>query len=106
MSRGYGFVEFTEHEHSLHALRAINNHPSFFMSANKRPIVEFALDDARKVHEHKQKKAALQSRMSKMNEIKDKAAAEALSALGHTAGLAKVIEDAQSKRAQYVFFNS
>ncbi|KAL7878578.1 hypothetical protein AOLI_G00095520 [Acnodon oligacanthus] len=45
---GFGFVEFKEHEHALQALRHLNNNPKIF-SANKRPIVEFSLEDTRKL---------------------------------------------------------
>ncbi|KAL6478883.1 hypothetical protein MHYP_G00123160 [Metynnis hypsauchen] len=45
---GYGFVEFKEHERALKALRHLNNNPNIF-SASKRPIVEFALEDTRKL---------------------------------------------------------
>ncbi|XP_066541052.1 RNA-binding protein 28 [Hoplias malabaricus] len=47
-SLGYGFVEFKEHEHALQALRNLNNNPTIF-SPNKRPIVEFSLEDSRKL---------------------------------------------------------
>lgn len=47
-SRGIGFVEFGEHEHALAALRALNNNPETFTAA-RRPIVEFAVEDARAV---------------------------------------------------------
>ncbi|XP_053479479.1 RNA-binding protein 28 [Ictalurus furcatus] len=47
-SLGYGFVEFQEHEHALQALRHLNNNPKIF-KANKRPIVEFSLEDKRKL---------------------------------------------------------
>lgn len=29
-SLGYGFVQFKEHEHALHALRYLNNNPDIF----------------------------------------------------------------------------
>lgn len=29
-SLGYGFVQFKEHEHALHALRYLNNNPEIF----------------------------------------------------------------------------
>jgi len=45
LSRGYGFVEFTEHEHSLAALRKINNNPDIFTD-QKRPIVEFSVENS------------------------------------------------------------
>ena len=47
-SRGIGFVEFEEHEHALAALRTLNNNPEIFGKA-RRPIVEFAVEDARQV---------------------------------------------------------
>ncbi|PRW57348.1 RNA-binding 28 isoform A [Chlorella sorokiniana] len=45
-SKGIGFVEFTEHEHALCALRQLNNNPATF-SKDKRPIVEFALENVK-----------------------------------------------------------
>ncbi|XP_067861337.1 RNA-binding protein 28 [Heptranchias perlo] len=47
-SLGYGFVDFTEHSHSLAALRYLNNNPDIF-GPDKRPIVEFSLEDRRKL---------------------------------------------------------
>uniref|UniRef100_A0A3B3D9V2 RNA binding motif protein 28 n=1 Tax=Oryzias melastigma TaxID=30732 RepID=A0A3B3D9V2_ORYME len=47
-SLGYGFVQFQEHEHALSTLRYLNNNPDIF-SAHKRPIVEFSLEDSRKL---------------------------------------------------------
>ncbi|XP_062860354.1 RNA-binding protein 28 isoform X2 [Trichomycterus rosablanca] len=47
-SLGYGFVEFQDHEHALQALRRLNNNPTIF-GAIKRPIVEFSLEDGRKL---------------------------------------------------------
>uniref|UniRef100_A0A3P9JG74 RNA binding motif protein 28 n=1 Tax=Oryzias latipes TaxID=8090 RepID=A0A3P9JG74_ORYLA len=47
-SLGYGFVQFQEHEQALSTLRYLNNNPDIF-SAHKRPIVEFSLEDSRKL---------------------------------------------------------
>nr|XP_020508551.1 RNA-binding protein 28 isoform X1 [Labrus bergylta] len=47
-SLGYGFVQFDEHEHALSTLRYLNNNPDIF-GPNKRPIVEFSLEDSRKL---------------------------------------------------------
>ncbi|KAG7523249.1 RNA-binding protein 28 isoform X2 [Solea senegalensis] len=47
-SLGYGFVQFHDHEHALSTLRHLNNNPDIF-GANKRPIVEFSLEDSRKL---------------------------------------------------------
>ncbi|CAK6968954.1 RNA-binding protein 28 [Scomber scombrus] len=47
-SLGYGFVQFQDHEHALSTLRYLNNNPDIF-SSHKRPIVEFSLEDTRKL---------------------------------------------------------
>lgn len=47
-SRGVAFVDFKEHEHALVALRVLNNNPRTFGS-ERRPIVEFALEDLSKL---------------------------------------------------------
>ncbi|XP_036905167.1 RNA-binding protein 28 [Sturnira hondurensis] len=47
-SLGYAFAEFQEHEHALAALRHVNNSPAIF-GPQKRPIVEFSLEDRRKL---------------------------------------------------------
>ncbi|XP_050808674.1 RNA-binding protein 28 isoform X1 [Gopherus flavomarginatus] len=47
-SLGYAFVEFEKHEHALAALRRTNNNPQLF-GPHKRPIVEFSLEDRRKL---------------------------------------------------------
>ncbi|XP_015706672.1 RNA-binding protein 28 isoform X3 [Coturnix japonica] len=47
-SLGFAFVQFTRHQHALTALRSINNNPNVF-GASKRPIVEFSLEDLRKL---------------------------------------------------------
>ena len=44
-SMGYGFVEFTNHNNALAALRANNNNPDIF-GADRRPIVEFSLENS------------------------------------------------------------
>ncbi|KAL8553143.1 hypothetical protein ACS0TY_001696 [Phlomoides rotata] len=46
--RGVAFLEFTEHEHALVALRVLNNNPDTF-GPEHRPIVEFALDNVQKL---------------------------------------------------------
>ena len=44
-SMGYGLVEFTNHNDALAALRATNNNTDIF-GADRRPIVEFSLDNS------------------------------------------------------------
>ncbi|XP_045420159.1 RNA-binding protein 28 isoform X1 [Lemur catta] len=61
-SLGYAFAEFQEHEHALRALRHINNNPEIFGS-QKRPIVEFSLEDRRKL---KIKELRIQRNLQKM----------------------------------------
>ncbi|KAH6819733.1 hypothetical protein C2S53_020813 [Perilla frutescens var. hirtella] len=46
--RGVAFLEFTEHQHALVALRVLNNNPDMF-GTEHRPIVEFALDNVQKL---------------------------------------------------------
>ncbi|XP_004856457.1 RNA-binding protein 28 isoform X2 [Heterocephalus glaber] len=61
-SLGYAFAEFQEHEHALRALRHINNNPEVF-GPHKRPIVEFSLEDRRKL---KMKELRIQRSLQKM----------------------------------------
>ena len=56
-SKGMGFVEFTEHAHAIAALRELNNNPSVF-SKDRRPIVEFAIEDV-KILKLREKRARL-----------------------------------------------
>lgn len=53
-SKGIAFVEFSEHEHALCALRQLNNNPETW-SKDHRPIIEFAIDNVKalKVREKK-----------------------------------------------------
>ncbi|XP_064596036.1 LOW QUALITY PROTEIN: RNA-binding protein 28-like [Liolophura sinensis] len=60
-SRGYGFVEFTEHHHALEALRKTNNNPEIF-GEKKRPVVEFSLEN----------KTALEAKRKRWERIKAK----------------------------------
>lgn len=47
-SRGAAFVEFTEHQHALVALRVLNNNPETFGSEH-RPIIQFAIENSQKL---------------------------------------------------------
>ncbi|KAG8364347.1 hypothetical protein BUALT_Bualt19G0119400 [Buddleja alternifolia] len=57
--RGVAFLEFTEHQHALVALRVLNNNPDTF-DTEHRPIVEFALDNVQKLKLRKEKLEAQQ----------------------------------------------
>ncbi|ONH91129.1 hypothetical protein PRUPE_8G095100 [Prunus persica] len=48
ISRGAAFVEFTEHQHALVALRVLNNNPGD--GPKHRPIVEFAPENVKKLN--------------------------------------------------------
>ncbi|XWS67858.1 hypothetical protein CRYUN_Cryun04dG0041000 [Craigia yunnanensis] len=56
-SRGVAFLQFTEHQHALVALRVLNNNPETFVPEH-RPIVEFAVDNVQTL---KLRKAKLQA---------------------------------------------
>ena len=57
-SKGYGFVQFSKHEAALAALRATNNNPSIF-TAQKRPIVDFSIENSGIVNARSKKKPDL-----------------------------------------------
>lgn len=63
-SKGVAFVEFEDHEHALCALRQLNNNPATW-GKERRPIVEFAIDDVK----------ALKKREAKLMRQRTKAAA-------------------------------
>lgn len=67
-SRGVAFVEFTEHQHALVALRVLNNNPETF-GPEHRPIVEFALDNIQTLR-HRQVNIQSQPKVS-INESED-----------------------------------
>ncbi|PKA52794.1 Zinc finger CCCH domain-containing protein 42 [Apostasia shenzhenica] len=60
-SRGVAFVDFQEHEHALVALRVLNNNPGTF-GPERRPIVEFALENLRKLRLQEGKSKSLKAR--------------------------------------------
>ncbi|KAF8410539.1 hypothetical protein HHK36_003070 [Tetracentron sinense] len=66
-SRGVAFVDFTEHQHALVALRVLNNNPETF-GPEHRPIVEFALDNVQTL---KLRKFKLQSQQDNRPGLED-----------------------------------
>jgi nucleolar protein 4 len=66
-SRGMAFVEFAEHEHALCALRSLNNNPMPF-GKERRPVVEFSLEDARAVRKRALKDKARKRRQDEAEE--------------------------------------
>ena len=71
-SMGYGFVEFKNHKDALAALRATNNNPDIF-GADRRPIVEFSLENSVVVNakERRLDKAQQRQRQSKEEHAHD-----------------------------------
>lgn len=78
-SKGFAFVEFTQHAHALACLRIVNNNPDYAFlasggqSAMSRPveqrprlIVEFAVENAAKLRE-RQRKVDMARRRNEMN---------------------------------------
>ncbi|KAH9316193.1 hypothetical protein KI387_024820, partial [Taxus chinensis] len=59
--RGVAFIEFGVHEHAIVALRVLNNNPETF-GPERRPIVEFAIDDVRKLQKRMLFAASAQTR--------------------------------------------
>jgi len=47
-SKGFGFVTFKEHETAMKVLQWLNNNPKV-LGGNKRPIVDFTIEDKRKL---------------------------------------------------------
>jgi nucleolar protein 4 len=66
-SKGFGFVEFEDHDHALIGLREVNNSPKYF-GEKRRLLVEFALEDKRVV-EGRQKR--LQVQQFKQKKLRD-----------------------------------
>ncbi|KAJ8767166.1 hypothetical protein K2173_013563 [Erythroxylum novogranatense] len=69
-SRGVAFVEFSEHQHALVALRVLNNNPETF-GPEHRPIVEFALNNIQTLRARKAKQQALQLEIKDLGSTQD-----------------------------------
>jgi RNA recognition motif-containing protein len=79
-SRGFGFMAFEDHRSATTALELLNDNPSVF-GGGKRPIVEFAIEDKRKLrmqeelyarHAHKLTGATQQGKDADQAKGKDK----------------------------------
>jgi len=90
-SKRYGFIEFKEHEHALACLRAMNNNPSIF-TESQRPLVEFAVDDQRKLFTRKKRF----ERSTKKQEQRDKTRELQLKEALADQGLAAASADGQA----------
>lgn len=94
-SKGFAFVEFTEHVHALACLRRLNNNPAFAWAAvggraamsrepdlRARLLVEFAIENANKLRIKAQRAVAAERKRGAATKIhgSSEAAAEALQA--------------------------
>jgi len=52
-SKGFAFVEFGMHDNALVALKNLNNNPNPPFTKEKRPIVEFSVENAYAVEKFK-----------------------------------------------------
>jgi len=67
-SSGFGFVEFEVHEAALNALHNTNNTPGIFKNhPNRRLIVEFAIDNAKKLEIRRDKMKRQEIRRGRLN---------------------------------------
>ena len=60
-SKGFGFAEFSTHEDALEVLRAMNNNPEVF-GPERRPIVEFAIENSLILKHQEQRKVKSQQK--------------------------------------------
>ncbi|CAA7028282.1 unnamed protein product [Microthlaspi erraticum] len=82
-SRGVAFVEFTQHEHALVALRVLNNNPETFGSQH-RPVIEFALDDVRTLKKRNEMQQRFQQQRTRHDESEEQQANGEAQAEGST----------------------
>ena len=68
-SKGIAFVEFEDYEHSLCALRQLNNNPQPW-GKKHRPIVEFAIDDVRTLKKREVRQAAMAAHSNNETAVK------------------------------------
>lgn len=69
VSNGFGFAEFNTHEYAMKALLALNNNPNIFRM-DRRPIVEFSLENQNALLKRKRRLEHSQLRQNQLNEIK------------------------------------
>ncbi|KAG5386856.1 hypothetical protein IGI04_038326 [Brassica rapa subsp. trilocularis] len=74
-SRGVAFVEFTEPDHALVALRVLNNNPETF-GPQHRPVIEFAVDNVQKLKVHKANQQQQRNRYNESREQRENGEAQ------------------------------
>ena len=69
-SLGYGFIEVDTHDNALKLLRATNNNPNIF-GENRRPFVEFSVENAKAVKTLEQRRQKSGEKMMQKAEFED-----------------------------------
>lgn len=70
-SLGFGFVEFLNHIEALTALRSTNNNPEIF-GPNRRPIVEFSIENSLALKAKQQRQQRSQSKQHQAGDEEEK----------------------------------
>ena len=63
-SRGFGFLQFEEHEAALAVVRELNNNPKYLKDERKRPIVMFAWQDAQALRKLVKKREQVKTKLN------------------------------------------
>ncbi|CAE7612497.1 unnamed protein product, partial [Symbiodinium sp. CCMP2456] len=63
-SKGYGFVTFKDHDSAMKALEFLNDNPTVF-GGSRRPIVEFAVEDKRKLRMQEELRQRYEEKLKK-----------------------------------------
>lgn len=88
LSKGLGFIEFADPEHALAALRQLNNNPTAF-TPDKRPIVEFAIENVKIVKSREAMVEKIAVRKASAAALKPKVSIEEAAAATRAAKIAK-----------------
>ncbi|CAL1283681.1 unnamed protein product [Larinioides sclopetarius] len=70
LSKGFGFVSFEKHEDAMKVLNELNNNPSIF-TAQRRPIVEFSIENKVALLSKERRKEKIQMRNKRRTEEKN-----------------------------------
>ncbi|GBL91996.1 RNA-binding protein 28 [Araneus ventricosus] len=70
LSKGFGFVSFEKHDDAMKALNVLNNNPNIF-TAQRRPIVEFSIENKVALLTKERRKEKIQMRNKRRTEEKN-----------------------------------
>lgn len=68
-SKGYGFIAFKDHDSAMRTLEFLNDNPKVF-GGNRRPIVEFAVEDKRKLRMQEEEKQKFEKKLAQKQQEK------------------------------------